>query len=826
MTLSSADGRDATDALAEIGERGLFALPDIALTPVLPPGEGETHQPPAVKASAPPAARLPRVGLLGRRLWHAAAAATVLELERGGGFLLVPVFLSFGVVAYFSLGFEPGWMALLGPSLLIAVLALAARRRYLLHLVLLALLLVFAGAAVSKLETWRMGTRMLGADITVRMTGRVVIIEDMASGRKRLTIDVLSTERPSLRYQPQRVRISARKLAAGIEPGAEVTGLARLMPPSGPIRPDGYDTSFAGYFSGIGASGFFMSGPELSAAVHPAPWRARIGAAIEGARQSIAERIRRAIGGPEGEIAAALIVGVRAGIPEEINEAMRKTGIYHIISISGLHMALVAGTVMGLMRGLFALFPDFSSRHPVKKHAALAALLAITAYLLISGMVVAAVRSFIMLAVMLVALLFDRSALTMRNLAISAIVVILVTPHEVVGPSFQMSFAATAALVGAYAAWADYRARRPPLARPGRSFAGIIWRRLAVLTVGLAATSVVAGAATTLYAAWHFQRIAPLSLLANLAVMPVVSVIVMPFAVFSALAMPFGMEGALLQVMGKGLTAVIALSERIADMSPRDTVGLIPAISVALATMALVIATITTTGLRLAALPFALASLTTLGGAPAPDVLVSEDGRLVAVALGHDAIAVNRSRPNAFAIDNWRRALDAETVIGPKRSRDEDAGSVVAEVFSGEDKPAEARAFQCAEKRCVIIHPSGVLVAQVPDADMARALCARAGLIVIEDATAKNPCFGSGPAAVVTRRQLAQKGAAEVFLAEYPDAGGKRAEVRFALAGEYRPWHGQRRFSREARGLPPYERKAPQGAATAGDADTLSDPAE
>src|SRR5690606_26636979 len=130
---------------------------------------------------------------------------------------------------------------------------------------------------------------------------------------------------------------------------------------------------------------------------------------------------------------AALVVGVRAGIPEDVNEALRRAGIYHIISISGLHMALVAGAIMVFLRSGFALFPDFSSRHPVKKYAAALALLGLAGYLFISGAEVAAQRSFIMLAVMLVAVLFDRAALTLRNLAIAAIIVIAVSPHEVVG---------------------------------------------------------------------------------------------------------------------------------------------------------------------------------------------------------------------------------------------------------------------------------------------------------------------------------------------------------------------------------------------------------
>lgn len=148
----------------------------------------------------------------------------------------------------------------------------------------------------------------------------------------------------------------------------------------------------------------------------------------------MAAHIEGRIGGPEGAIAAALITGIRAGIPEEINEALRITGLYHIISISGLHMALVAGTLMVSLRAGFALFPSFSMRRPVKKYAAAIALFATAFYLAMSGGDVAAQRSFIMLAVMLLAVLFDRAALTMRNLAISAFIILVVAPHEVVGP--------------------------------------------------------------------------------------------------------------------------------------------------------------------------------------------------------------------------------------------------------------------------------------------------------------------------------------------------------------------------------------------------------
>lgn len=818
MTLSSAGEQGAKIPPSDVSERNLFALPERvsqdapqACEPLRCSTQPNSAEPAVETPPRPPNLWVAKEPAAGGAAWRAVSDAIALELERGGAFLLTPVFLSVGVVAYFTLRYEPSWPSLLAMTGLVIGTVWLARHRHALQLCLLALLLCLAGIWLSKLETWRLGTKIIGAEISVRLTGRVVEIEEMASGRKRLTIDVVSTERPKLRYQPERVRLSARKISPDIGPGSDVTGLVRLLPPAGPIRPGSYDTSFSSYFSGIGASGFFLSGPELSSPT-VAPITARFGAAIERARQSIAGRIRQSIGGPEGEIAAALIVGVRAGIPEEINEAMRKTGIYHIISISGLHMALVAGTVMGLMRALFALFPDFSSRRPVRKYAALTALFAIIAYLLISGMVVAAVRSFIMLAVMLIAILFDRSALTMRNLAISAIIVILVTPHEVVGPSFQMSFAATAALVGAYAAWSDYRSRRVSAGVPAkRSLASALLHRFAVMMIGLAATSIVAGVATTLYAAWHFQRVAPLSLLANLAVMPVVSIIVMPFAVFASIAMPFGLDGPFLYVMGQGLTIMIHLSERIADLSPIDAVGLISAASVLLATIALVIATMATTWLRWVSVPFAAASLMVLVEGRTPDILISEDARLLAVAMENGEIAVNRPRPNAFTIDNWGRALDARGVQVPERRKQKDQNDLALNVKDGGEKSAAGTGFRCADRVCVTHHPSGAQIVQAPDTDIARAFCDTASLIVIEDPTARNPCRDAG-LAVITRRQLAQKGSAAIFLPAGVSSNGAastrlKPEIHFSIEGDYRPWHTQRQFSREARGMPPYERK-------------------
>lgn len=799
---------DSDGATTSVSERSLFAdVPLVEQTPVLlpvpdlgiPPSSLDGPTPVPAPATGPVLrfhSRLRRSSLPAIRRGIAVAAGT--ELDRGVAFLLVPVFLAAGVIIYFSLANEPSFLQPIAFVMLMASCSIVSRSWPRTHLCCMAAMLCALGVVAAKLETWRAGTQMLGSEIQTRLTARVVSLEEMESGRVRLTLDVVSTAYPKLRYAPERVRLSARTVPADMTAGSLITGYARLMAPTGPVRPDSYDFSFDSYYSGIGASGFFLGNPRTIASVDPPRLTAWLSSAIENARENIADRIRGKIGGAEGEIAAALIVGVRAGIPEEINEAMRRTGIYHIISISGLHMALVAGTIMALLRGAFALFPDFSSHRPVKKYAAAAALISIAAYLVISGVVVAAERSFIMLAVMLIAVLFDRAALTMRNLAISAIAVILVSPHEVVGPSFQMSFAATAALVGAYDGWSDYREGKATSPPPRRSLPAFLSGKFLLATGGLAMTSIIAGSATALFAIWHFQRVSPLSLFANLAIMPIVSV-VMLLAVISALAMPFGADGIPLYLMGKGLTAMIALSAWISERSPIDAVGLISLKSVFLTTIALIIATMATTWLRLAALPFALAGLLTISDTRTPDVLISEDAHLVALPIGGGELALNRARSNEFTTDNWKRALKSETIVEPETF---DNSSEQFDIADPTELPPGSP-FYCKAGLCLARHPSGAIVAYVEDRKNAWKACSFATLIVIDDATAHDPCRDP-LVLVVNKRQLARSGSAAIFFD--PQSAIRPAEIDFAVDKPYRPWHVQRKFSREARGLPPYKK--------------------
>jgi competence protein ComEC len=330
-------------------------------------------------------------------------------------------------------------------------------------------------------------------------------------------------------------------------------------------------------------------------------------------------------------------------------------------------------------------------------------------------------------------------------------------------------------------------------------------RHVGAYAVGLAATSLIAGIATAVFGAYHFQRVSPLSLGANLAAAPFVSVMVMPFAMFAMILMPFGLDGWAFAVMGKGLSAMIAVANWFSALSPIDSVGLVPVAAVIVLTIALVLATLPTTWLRIAALPVALAGLAIVSGRALPDTVISEDGRLVAVRTADGALAVSRTRPNAFTTEDWQKALMADTVVKPEN---------VAAAATPRTLPPINNRFRCDGQVCFARAANGAVVAYTAVAADAAALCSSASLIVIDDATATNPC-AAGTATVVTKRDLARRGAASVSF----DAGSPlpAATVTFAVDEPYRPWHRHRAFSREARGMPAYVRKKkPEDAAAAG----------
>jgi competence protein ComEC len=269
-------------------------------------------------------------------------------------------------------------------------------------------------------------------------------VEDRPDG-KRLLVRLTDLKGIDAAARPHLVRVTLRKVD-GLMAGQFIAAKARLLPPPQPAWPGGYDFGRDAYFRGIGAVGSILGSVTRPEPPTQPPVSLRLAAAVDEARNVVTQRIATAIGGPAGGVGAALVTGKRGLIPEPTNDVLRAAGIYHIVSISGLHMVLAAGTFFWLARALLSLAPSLALLWPAKKLSAATAMLGAIAYCVFSGSDVATVRSLIMSLVMFGAVLVDRPALSVRNLTISAIVVLAREPEALLGPSFQMSFGAVAAL--------------------------------------------------------------------------------------------------------------------------------------------------------------------------------------------------------------------------------------------------------------------------------------------------------------------------------------------------------------------------------------------
>ena len=417
------------------------------------------------------------------------------ERAQRGGFLWIPVLLGIGCAAYFNLPREPWTFAFPLLTLLLSILAGAMKRSNWLP-VCLAMLLIAAGVSLAQIRTQMLSTIMLERSVIASITGRVERTEPRPQGRVRYTLSVLRLD--GVKQVPERVRLTARQKDNLFEFGDVISGRARLAPPPGLALPGGYDFRFFSWYAGIGGSGFFLGAPHLIEPKTANNWSIRTWAAVT--REHIANLLRQALPPQSSALATALIVGERSQIDEPINEALRRSGLAHILAISGLHMALVTLTVIGTVRLILASVPTLALKYPVKKIAGCFGLVSATFYLLLSGANLSTQRAYIMVVVLLLATLMDRRALTMRNVALAALVVLILAPEAVLQPGFQMSFAAAAALIATYE-WSAQRRWRRSQPRPmPHSRLSDFKRQASRYISGLILVPLIAGMATGLYA--------------------------------------------------------------------------------------------------------------------------------------------------------------------------------------------------------------------------------------------------------------------------------------------------------------------------------------
>jgi competence protein ComEC len=312
-----------------------------------------------------------------------------------------------GIVIYFTAEREPAWWAALSLAAVCASCAVLLRRHHVAFVVALGIFGVAAGFAVATVKTARIDHPVLRFSTSgVTISGFVELREE-SQHTDRFVLRVDHMDGGRLDVRPERVRLSVKRGMAP-PPGSFVEVKALLEPPLQPLKPGSYDFARDLYFQRIGASGFVRGSVKIVTAPSDQGALQRADAFVQGLRDAIDARIRAVLPGDPGAIAAMLIDGKRDAIEPHLYDALFVSGVGHVLSISGYHMAVVAGLIFFMIRASLALIPGLADRAPIKKWAAFGALIVTTFYLLLSGAEVATQRSYIMIAVVLVGVLFDR----------------------------------------------------------------------------------------------------------------------------------------------------------------------------------------------------------------------------------------------------------------------------------------------------------------------------------------------------------------------------------------------------------------------------------
>lgn len=656
-------------------------------------------------------------------------------------FLLLPFAVVAGLIVATQTGAPPDPLALGVVALIVGgvlVLMLATGRTARLPSLLAAF---WSGFGLLAIHGALYGTPMLTRPAYGTFEARIDEVVTATPSGRRVIVSAITPAAGTRSVPMRRARIVVKN-GPDVSPGDIIRAPIRFYQVPGPVVPGGHDTQFHAYFDGIGAYGSTTGAVELVTTGATVPERL-----IAGLRQAISARLDAQLPQPAAGIARAVIIGDQSAVSDAAREVMATAGLAHVLSISGLHLTLVAGGAYFVMRLLLSLSHTIARQLSVKRIAAIGGIIAALAYFSISGGNVAAMRSTIMIILVFGAVIFGRRALTMRNVAIAALIVIGSDPASVFRPSFQLSFAAVVALVGAY----------EMMRRDGERHAGLlasIWRYL----LGISITSLVAGGATLLFSIYHFQQTSPLGLVGNLLVLPLVSFVMMPAATLAVLLMPFGLEGLPLIAMGWSVDRMLDLAGIIMQLSGGlDASPLLSPVALVFGLAALAWFAFFTTWHRLIGPIFLAPAVVLLAMDQPPDMLIADTTQAVAFRT-ETGLELAAGKPGTFAVGVWRESY----------------GEPIEAASSG--------SVRCDAIGCIAESASGFRFAIVKDPAGFHEDCRSVDLVVTRLVA---PGYCTAPA-VIDAVDLARGG---VHWLRW-DPGRREFEIRPAITGLNQPWRG------------------------------------
>ena len=564
-----------------------------------------------------------------------------LEEQRARYFLWSPVFLGTGSALYFALRFEP--QISIGPALLIlTVLAVLSCRvsGIVSKLALAAMFFLCLGLGLASLRSHMVAAPVLSEPFFGAVEGRVVKLDRSQSNRLRITLDDVILYGLEPDQTPERVRITLPRKDAAAKTGTRTLIFARLEGPGAPVEPGGFDFRRWAWFQRLGGVGYAL-GPLLPSTV-PAERSAMM--ALTNTRYRLADFIRDQIPGANGAFAAAILTGDRSGIDPARLEDLRASNLAHLLAISGLHMGLLTGFIFGLFRYGIALVPNLALRVNGKKIGAAMAIPAGLAYLLLSGASIATQRAYVMVLVVLIAVLLDRPAFTLRAVALAALIVLVIAPESITQVGFQMSFAATIGLVAGFEALRHTKLWKIPVTG---------WRKFAKGAFSVAFSSAVAGAATAPFAAFHFNQFAQYGLIANLFAVPLMGMMVMPCAIIALILAPIGLSAPFFWIAGAGIGLILTIAHQVASLN--GSVVLVASGHAAVLPIfasGCLLAVLWLGRFRLAGCIIASIGLAVWIVSDRPTILIDETGALVGV-MTDDGRALNKAKGDRFTANSW-----------------------------------------------------------------------------------------------------------------------------------------------------------------------------
>lgn len=575
----------------------------------------------------------------------------------------IPMGIGIGICVYFSLSNEPSFL-LNCCVFAITVIAFIAHKiwtkqnqdislistiytnvyKNVVNFILSSAFLISLGFLISQIRTMHVNTFMINEDIK-KPISFAATIESCEKTEKGLKFIVSDTKRKyddwagNLCKKFSKLHLiwigeKARESVSDYTPGTRVLFRAMLSPIRSQAFPGAYDFRKQQFFKGISARGFVIKPPKILQNCE----QPTIKVYIEQLRHKIDKTIEKYLPKHTAAIAKALTTGNTAGITKQVRANFSSSGTAHVLAISGLHIGIIGFFIFWLFRVILCFFPRISMFYDTKKIAAIASWIAVLLYLQISGCSVSSIRAFIMHTIIIIAILLNRTPLTMRSVAIAATIIMLSTPEVIMFPSFQMSFGAVIAII----AYVESELQMPKFLK---------WLSEVV------AVTIIASIPTSIISVSVFNQLTLNSILANIVCIPLMTFFIMPMLMFALFLMIFGMARPIIMLAGYGIDLLAKIAEETAKLPGSLFVMHAPTnVTFGIIIVSFLIFTLIQHKIRFVGLLGIFGGLVLYFIQPLPDIFVSPHAKVVGIRTD-DCVCFSHLGYFRSMTDSWSRSV-------------------------------------------------------------------------------------------------------------------------------------------------------------------------